>query len=792
EARAGLGDAVREVLERKERGEGFGRVLAPLADLIDADEVTAASVETALGATLEALVVETVGDLPTAEEIASLPGRVAFVPISRLGSTPRRQVLDTVGMFGQQVVPMRALVRARDVEAVLNPERVEALLDRLLGETYLVPDLDAALLLAGGPLAGRRLVTRDGCVLEPDGRIIAGPVGGGETGESSGVLQQRGELARLETELATVRTQRHAAREELARVDTEAAALNDTMAGLRKQLAMGQRLLAGETAKLDRLVSEGERLERERGSLAGETQHTAQRLDKIETDRKQLQERADRLERLHAEEETRATEAQRALDAIQTERDAMAERLSAARVDVSRLGEQAAAARRDLNRATIDRDEVERQQRDLAAQIERAAERAAGYEQEIAEARQQAEQARADAQRLEGEVEQAREKLKACEAEVTRLAERVNEARAHAQHIERDWHSLEVSRREIEVKRENLEDRTGEELALDLPVEYAGYRAMMDDEEHGERVARVCVDEAAAQIDMLRAEIKKLGNVNLDSIEEEQTLAERNEELIGQVADIDEAKEQLTALIEKLNGVCRERFGESFARIQAEFGGQQGMFRKLFGGGRAEVRLMPLVKVVETDEGPKKVETGETDLLESGIEIIAKPPGKEPRSISQLSGGEKTMTAVALLLSIFRSKPSCFCVLDEVDAALDEANVGRYIEVVREYTDRSHFIVITHNKRTMQAVDRLYGVTMQERGVSTRVTVKLEQTRAGKPTPLSETPTSLGEIPTPLNEAGETPTPLEKVESNGAAPSGKPSLRKALASLREEQAVEAE
>src|ERR1043166_1066379 len=119
------------------------------------------------------------------------------------------------------------------------------------------------------------------------------------------------------------------------------------------------------------------------------------------------------------------------------------------------------------------------------------------------------------------------------------------------------------------------------------------------------------------------------------------------------------------------------------------------MFRKLFGGGKAEVRLMPLVK-----DG---VETDEIDLLESGIEIIAKPPGKEPRSISQVSGGEKSMTAVALLMSIFRSKPSCFCVLDEVDAALDDANVDRFCRVVEQFTDRSHFIVITHHKRTMHS-----------------------------------------------------------------------------------------
>jgi len=196
---------------------------------------------------------------------------------------------------------------------------------------------------------------------------------------------------------------------------------------------------------------------------------------------------------------------------------------------------------------------------------------------------------------------------------------------------------------------------------------------------------------------------------------------------VRQVADLDTARVTLLELITRLNEVSRERFSEVFTRIQENFGSQDGMFRKLFGGGKAEVRLMPLMKEVENADGSvTKVDTGETDLLESGIEVIAKPPGKEPRSISQLSGGEKTLTAVGLLMSIFRSKPSCFCVLDEVDAALDEGNVARFNHAIRQFTDMSSFIVITHNKRTMQNADRLYGVTMQERGVSTRVSVRFE------------------------------------------------------------------
>jgi chromosome segregation protein len=815
EARAGLGDAVREVLERKERDQGFEGVIAPLADLVETREENAAAVEAALGPTLQALVVENVSRLPSADEIGSLPGRVTFVPISRVSGSPARQVLDTISMFGQRVVPVRGLVRAAlplrapsassgvsgadanqtpslrsGLGDAPNPERVEALLDRLLGETYLVPDLDAALLLAGGPLAGRRFVTRDGSVLEADGRIIAGPTG---TADSGGVLQQRGEMARLDAELAQVRSRLTIARDELARVDAQAAALNETMSGARQSLATTQRQLAAESAKLDRLAAEAERLERERRGLGAEIEQTGQRIAKIEADRTQLRDRADRLERLHAEEETRATEAQRALEGVLAQRDAMAERLSVARVDVSRLNEQASAARRELNRANIDRDEVERQRRDLSHQIERSAERGSEYEREIVEATAQAEEGRAAASGLGTELESVQAALAASEQRVQELSQRVLDARAHAQHVERDWHSLEVARRENEVKRENLEDRTSEELAIDVGALYVEYRAVMADEETG-RVARIDVDHAAAEIDLLRSEIKKLGNVNLDSIEEEQTLAGRNEELIRQVADIDHAREQLTELIGKLNHVCRERFGEAFVRIQAEFGGSEGMFRKLFGGGRAEVRLMPLVKTVDGPDGPQKVETGETDLLESGIEIIAKPPGKEPRSISQLSGGEKTLTAVALLLSIFRSKPSCFCILDEVDAALDEANVGRYVDVVRQYTDRSHFIVITHNKRTMQAMDRLYGVTMQERGVSTRVAVKLEKTETARERSADAAGAGAQALGAQAHDvdALETDRAAEPdgADQPAAKPGGKRSLRSALAALREESPVQ--
>ncbi|MEO0514087.1 MAG: hypothetical protein AAF086_02180, partial [Planctomycetota bacterium] len=208
--------------------------------------------------------------------------------------------------------------------------------------------------------------------------------------------------------------------------------------------------------------------------------------------------------------------------------------------------------------------------------------------------------------------------------------------------------------------------------------------------------------------------IARLGTVNVDAIAEEDQLAGKQDELADQVKDIEDAEKQLHALIEQLNDDSRTRFEETFNQVRENFAGNDGMFRKLFGGGRADVFLEP-------------DEHGHTDILESGIAITAKPPGKEPRALTQLSGGEKTMTAVALLMAIFKSRPSPYAILDEVDAALDEANVERFINVINGFLDHSHFIVITHHKRTMQGCNQLYGITMQERGVSKRVSVNFDQ-----------------------------------------------------------------
>jgi len=218
------------------------------------------------------------------------------------------------------------------------------------------------------------------------------------------------------------------------------------------------------------------------------------------------------------------------------------------------------------------------------------------------------------------------------------------------------------------------------------------------------------------RIDELRRIVERMGEINLMAIEEYEERSQRYEYLVAQKQDLETALDQLDKAIRQMNRKSRQMFKEAFDEVNARF---KKMFPRMFGGGRAELRL-----------------TEAEDVLEAGIDIVAQPPGKKLTSIELMSGGEKALTAVSLIFSLFAYRPSPFCLLDEVDAPLDEANVGRYCEMIREMTDRSQFVLISHSKTTMQSSDVLYGVTMETPGISKLVSVELKK-RGGEHTPVT-------------------------------------------------------
>lgn len=770
EAHVGYAEAVRGVLNARQEGR-FAGVLGALADLIDVNPSVTNAVEAALGTGLQALVVPNSSQLPTPEEIASLEGRVTFLPLevgeSRDTEFPG-SITDVDPSLAARVIRLGTLVTPREVSE--TTKGLPRTLHRLLGETYLVENIDSALMLgASGVLPARaRFVTRDGTVIESDGRIIAGPLGA-DSGSGVGVLQRREELERLDDQASQARAQLDTAKGELATIGSAAATVGEQTGTLRRQLSEAQRQAVSHHSLMERKTAELARLARDESETGQQLDSLRSRRDRLTQEATELRDRGQKLAALLEEQATETREAEAAASTARARAEALSEQCTVAKVAVERLASQAVAARRELSRLELARDESERQKRDLATHEQQGAARCEELTTTIAECEKQIEESGAVLSEVSARAEAiGREASEAGDAVVT-ATETLNTAREHSMNLERDWNALEITRRELEVKRETIEERTQQELRIDLANEYAQYRELVATGD----VQKPDTAAAATAISQLRSEIKSLGNVNLDAIDEEGTLEAANESLVRQVADLDTARGTLVELIEKLNAISKDRFGAVFAKIQEQFGGADGMFRRLFGGGKAEVRLMPLVREIENADGTiSKVETEEVDLLESGIEVVAKPPGKEPRSISQLSGGEKTLTAVALLMSIFRSKPSCFCILDEVDAALDESNVNRFGQVVRQFTDLSHFIVITHNKRTMQQADRLFGVTMQERGVSTRVTVKFDQVAkdgsiktdpAAKPEPQAAASAVAIAEPKPLEaEAPAKPGPLRR------------------------------
>ncbi|MCA9285683.1 MAG: chromosome segregation protein SMC [Phycisphaerales bacterium] len=708
EAGEGLADAVRTVLAEPDR---FPFVHGLLADAIETDRAHAAAVEAAMGPHLELLLIERVADLePYADDVRTLQGRVAFAPIRALA--PRAELVGSDAgddhpppTVPDGVTPLLELVR-------VTPEAL-AVVRRLLGRTFLVPSIETALLLAAGPMRGCRFVTDVGDVLEADGRVA---IGANAALAGTGWLARNAEMTELAERTEQLRSAMAALQAEAEAVAAESDATRREQEILGEQLQAARRRLVEAGYQQQRAEADIARTEKDMGRIVDERSELSGRAGEFRTEQDDLAAKVEAMSRLLAEQHAESERAKQGLSAARTELDQASERWTAARVRLGQVTEQLEAVRRERRHLGHRLEDAQRQHELAMQQLERRSEALERFRSGIEDAQRQI--AEADT-KLAGMVETfgaLAERLSVADAEVAKEAERLGSVRGRMREVESAYGTSEMSRREREIHRDALLARTLEEIDLNLPEAYPAHRAEREAE------GFVPVDRAAAaeESDALREEIRRLGNVNLDAIEEEHQLEARNEDLVRQVEDIDQAREQLTALVNELDEVCRTRFAETFAAVKEHFAGPNGTFRQLFGGGSAELLLI--------EEGP---DGQPIDALDAGIEIRAKPPGKQPRLISQLSGGEKTMTAVALLMAIFQSKPSPFCVLDEVDAALDDANVERFCHSLRPFLEQCHFIVITHHKRTMQACDQLYGITMQERGVSKRVNVRFEEVGHG-------------------------------------------------------------
>ncbi|HOV76409.1 MAG TPA: chromosome segregation protein SMC [Sedimentisphaerales bacterium] len=679
----GLGNAVKDlVTSQKDQNKRLDYLHGILAEKIGTEVRYAGAVEAALEGLTDVLLVEdSVRLLNDQRTLASLEGRVHFYD------------LDRVEPFVDDADFSRyPFVKGRLVEFVKCESRYAPLAWSLLGKTLVVDSLERVKELPDRLRIGYSFVTLGGESLRADGLLRLGPMG-----KTTGLISRRSRISELEEAIAGLN-------DEIVRLEGQIQQNGQTKVHLEKlckelrtaiyeanteKMQVNSKLAMYER-DIKRLKDEEPLIASEIGSLESQIAQSVQReydskqrLGELETVNNQRKARIADLEERYGELRDQQQHRMQDLTDLKVRLGQALEQQKGLRQIIERLEGQMQASLRTLSG-------VEEEIRAGAIHLVEAQRDILATETAVSELyveKEAAQQAnRLLQEQLETLVAQQRQKDEFVRATRTRKAE-----------IEHQINELRIELGQVSVRQQGLIDRVRDELQIDLAQAYETRTSGSD----------VDWEQVKNEITELRGKIERLGNVNLDAIAEQETLEERHNFLAAQVQDLTESKKQLEELIARLNKQSRDKFVETFEQIRVNF---QQIFRKLFGGGKADIVLE------ESD-----------DVLEAGIEVIAKPPGKETRSISLLSGGEKSMTAMALLFAVFRAKPSPFCFLDEVDAALDEANNERFTMLLRDFGIDSQFIVVTHSKRTMSVAQQLFGVTMQQQGVSKRIAVRFDE-----------------------------------------------------------------
>lgn len=689
----GFSGSVKAVMQlKKQDPRRYGRIHGTLSDVIQVPSEYALAVEIALGAAIQNIIVE---DTACAKELIgvlreSKKGRATFLPLDSVTARSPFQneaaVKDMPGVigFGHELIRYDSAYRN--------------IISRQLSNVVVAQDFDSASKVSRRYGNALRVVTLRGDIFN-----IGGSITGGSTGsKSGGILSRKGEIEKLKESLSAKREEGRALQGEISRLSQEHQQLS------RRQKEKNQ--------EYTQVCGQAESARQQWEQLAFIHQHTQSQLTEMEESRQKLQQSrqeheeaarqsrqklADR-EAVQAERERRQEEAQRAVQVLSGQIEAEKGQIAQQRMELAGLKQQKQFMERTV--------EWESQEIDnLAQEADQILE---DREQRIGEAQAAKEKVRhIEAQQKEMDIAIARksEEMKDMEAQRAAMDRQRDESIKENEETLRTFNALEKEQVRLEgqaarAKKEltDLQDRIWDEYELT----YGAARSLWEKKDPAKQKELGSQTAMKKRVSQLKEAIRRLGNVNVDAIEELMALTERCEFLTKQRDDIAQSEASLREVIDQLTRKMEEQFTAGFAAISQTF---NQVFRKLFGGG----------------QGILKLAEGE-NALEAGIEIIAQPPGKKLQSMMLLSGGERALTAISLLFAIHQLNPAPFCILDEIEAALDDANVGRYAEYLREMCEHTQFIIITHRKGTMEAADTMYGVTMEEKGVSKCISVQFQ------------------------------------------------------------------
>lgn len=665
--REGVGEAARSLLELELPG-----MLGLVADLIEVPRHLALPVEKLLGENAAAVVFD---------KTETALGAVRHLKSSGAG---RARIISL-----ERAVAVRHAGVCESFEPVADhvgcSQECAGLVNALLGDCFLAESFDHAV-SANGEAAGLRVATPQGDVLERDASIATGGADG-----AGGLIWRRAEIEGLAADEIEIKAGLEAFEGRRAELANSMAQLDREAEGIKDALSEDAASMAEVHAAASNLDSRISEAGREIAVLESESREIEEEISGFAAERAAVK---DKMERMRE----RSEGLQSRLADFKRERDEVRGRFEDARVRHTRLKVTLASALERESHVSRRWEEAGSALAEKADSLKAASVEIAAAEELAARERRSIEKARLRLETSRREANAARVVLatrsresRSLRQEISRLAPAVKALRTRLEHARSGLSELCVDQREVSVRLSDLISRAREEMDVS-PAELGEPCGEIEDEAA-----------LAEEISQLTGKLSSMGGVNMEALEELDELEARHAFLAGQRDDLQEAGDLLQKVIARTRATSRKMFMENFESVRRHF---SDIFRRIFGGGKADCVLLD----------PE-------DVLESRIQILAKPPGKELSQLTLLSGGEKAMTAVSLLFAMFSTRPSPFLILDEVDAPMDESNIGRFIDLMRDFLPTSQFIVITHSRRTMAAADTLYGITMEEQGVSKKVSV---------------------------------------------------------------------
>ena len=675
----GYGNSIRRVMEQKERVPGIQGVVA---DLIQVNKDYEVAIETALGGSIQNIVTDNEQTAKTLIEFLKKNryGRATFLPMSSIsprGEFSPREALKEPGVIGVAS------------ELVTTAPQYQQIARFLLGRVLVVDHIDHAIAIGRKYRHSLRMVTIEGESLSPGGSMT-----GGAFKNNSNLLGRRREIEELEKGVAKLKSEVAMIQKAMEDNRNRRNVLRDAIADFQDKLR--QQYIEQNTAKMN-IAQQEEKAEEIRGGyeqINRDKEQIRRQMLEIRQDHEQIARELESSRQDEQELESFIEEKQAELDQWKEEETKLTRELEKIRLQASSLDQKNRFDQENLNRLNSETQTLENEQKSIYESLAHSSEEMEQKKLTIQELKTEAANSGIQAQEAKLQLEKWQKEKEERNGKHKDFFEKRDQLSGQIGLLDKECFRLKSHMDKLEESREERISYMWEEYEI-TPNNALSYR----------KEELTDLPEMKKQVAQIKEEIRRLGSVNVNAIEDYKDLLERHTFLSGQYNDLITAEKTLEQIIQELDEGMRKQFTEKFAEIQREF---DKAFKELFGGGKGTLEL---------DE--------EADILEAGIRITSQPPGKKLQNMMQLSGGEKALTAIALLFAIQNLKPSPFCLLDEIEAALDDSNVGRFAGYLQKLTKNTQFIIITHRRGTMNAADRLYGITMQEKGVSTLVSVDL-------------------------------------------------------------------